>query len=413
METVKGLRCYRCGRTWRRGDAPNLCPQCHRDASHPGILEPIVDPKRLGVLGDLVPRWPRPAGIGYFFPLLPGASPPPSLGEGSTPLLRARNLERHLGIPGQVYLKNETLNPTGSFKDRMAAVLVGMAIEEGARRMILVSSGNMAASVAAYAALSGLDLVTIVPPGSGGARLHQIRAHGAQVVAVRGSGEDRLALCLQAAQALSWYQATSPLNPYGPEGAKTAAYEEFIQLGGAPHYLFLPVGFGCNLVGHFRGYRELQQVGLTERLPRIVAVQPEGSPSLVRAFEEGLEEGLPGPQDTIAGGISQTVTLASRPGLSALRETGGRALAVSDPELLAASRLLAEREGIWAEPSAAAGVAGLLRLSRDEDILPEEKLVVVITGHGLKDPAPVPGKEKVHLPEVDPDLDSFMKILET
>ncbi len=407
MDSVDRLRCYRCQREWVPEEAPDLCPDCTRGVNYPGILEPVVSPSRLNVLSDLIARWQKPEGIGYFFPLLPGSQPPPSLGEGSTPLTRARRLEKHLDSPAAIYLKNETLNPTGSFKDRMAAVLVGTALGRGAETLILVSSGNMAASVAAYGARAGLSVITIVPPGSSGARLEQITAHGARAVAVRGSGEDRLDLCLRAAEKLPLYQVTSPLNPYGPEGAKTAAYEEFIQLGGPPDWLFLPVGFGCNLVGHYRGYSDLMAAGLSSRLPRMVAVQPTGSPSLVRAFREGSEEGLPGPQDTIAGGISQTVTLGSRPGLRALRESGGTALDVSDDELLQSVALLAELEGIWAEPSGAAGAAGIVRLVRQGRLSPGESVVAVVTGHGLKDPGA--GKTRAHLPEVDPDLDEFVR----
>jgi threonine synthase len=211
-----------------------------------------------------------------------------------------------------LWIKNESQSPTGSFKDRIAAVVVAKALEAGARTLILVSSGNMATSVAAYGAMAGLGAIAIVSPAVSRERIIQIAVFGGRVIRVNGTSADRLRLCLEAVDHFGWFNANSPYNPYGPHGAKTISYELYTQ--GEKEgfdWVFSPVGFGCNIVGNWRGFEDLLHLGLTERLPRLAAVQAEGSPSLVRAFEMGLPEAVPGPQDTIAGAFPSAASRTS------------------------------------------------------------------------------------------------------
>jgi len=225
----------------------------------------------------------------------------------------------------------------------------------------------------------------IVQPSVDLAKVAQIAMYGGQVVRVRGTGGDRLRFLERTVSELGWYNGNSPLNPFGPEGAKTTAYELWLQLGkSVPDWVVLPVGFACNLVGIWRGFRELREAGLTDRLPRLAAIQPEGSPSFVRAFKEHKDEAGPDIQDTIASGISQDVTLHSRLGLRALAETGGTAEAVSDEAILQAELEIARTEGLFMEPTAAAAVAGFQRLAKQGTFSKAQTVVVIATGSGLK-----------------------------
>jgi len=389
------LRCTRCGKEYPADPAATTCPACDGGPESPSILEVRHDAGlSRGLWERMVARSPREWGIWRFAEMLPVSGIPRTAsgevvtgGEGDTPLVPAPRLGRMLGV--DLYLKNEGFNPTGSFKDRVAAMVVAKAMEAGARRLILSSSGNMAGGVASLAAVAGLRVTAVVAPETSLAKVAQIRMYGADVVRVGPTETERLNLCLEAARRLGWFTATSPLCPYGSYGAKTMAYEEWYQLGvrggKGPDWVVIPVGYGCNFVGHWKGYLDLLEAGFISRLPRLVGVQPEGSPSLVRAWEEGREEGVPGPSDSIAGGISQTLTLNARQCLQAIRQTGGMAVAVSDADMLDAQRELAHLAGIFAEPSAAAAFAGVRKLAARGVFSPGDTVVAVLTGSGLKD----------------------------
>jgi threonine synthase len=313
-----------------------------------------------------------------------------------------------------LWLKNETLNPTGSFKDRIAAMVVAKALEAKAGTLVLVSSGNMATSVAAYGAVAGLETIAIVSPKVSRERIEQISVYGGKVVRVNGTSSDRLSLCFRAAEQFGWYNANSPHNPYGPHGAKTIAYELFSQSGGEGFdWVISPVGFGCNFVGNWKGFEDLLRLGMISRLPRLAAVQAEGSPSVVRAFEMGLDEGIPGPQDTIAGGISQVVTPNSILSLRAIRASKGAAVAVTDEEMLASIPLLARKAGIYAEPAAAAAAAGLLKMLQRGTVDRKDRVLVIISGSGLKDPNSSLSLKGFSFPLIEPSLTGLERALRT
>jgi threonine synthase len=313
---------------------------------------------------------------------------------------------------GSVWLKNETMNPTGSFKDRIGAMVVAKALEAGAKTLILVSSGNMANSVAAYGALAGMETIAIVSPKVSRQRLIQIAVYGGRVVRVDGTSSDRLSLCLRAAERFGWFNANSPHNPYGPHGAKTISYEVFAQAGGINFdWVISPVGFGCNFVGNWKGFEDLLRLGLISRVPRLASVQAEGSPSLVRAFELGLDDGVPGPQETIAGGISQVVTPNSILALKAIRASKGTAITVTDEEMLGWIPLLAQKAGIYAEPAGVAALAGLKKLVQERKMMKNDRVLVILSGSGWKDPASSVALKDWEFPRIDPSLSELEEAL--
>ena len=404
---LKHLCCVRCERTFPPDPRATICPACREDIDRPGILDLVFDyPADPSPLKRALRDPQRSQGIWAYEGFLPVAPQTPriSLGEGHTPLIYAPALAAKIGLDA-LYLKNECQSPTGSFKDRVAAVVVAKALEAGAKTLILVSSGNMATSVAAYGALAGLETVAIVSPKVRQERMIQIAMYGGRVITVEGTSSDRIGLCSAAADQFGWANANSPYNPYGPHGAKTISYELFSQTEGELFdWVFSPVGFGCNFVGNWKGFEDLRQLGLIQRPPRMAAVQAEGSPSIVRAFAGGLAEGVPGPQDTIAGGISQVVTPNSILVLKALRASGGTAVAVRDEEMLAAIPLLARTTGIYAEPAGVAALAGLLRRVREGGVSKKDRVVVLISGSGLKDPRSADPLENAEFPRIDASL---------
>lgn len=233
---------------------------------------------------------------------------------------------------------------------------------------------------------------------------------GAIVLRVRGSSADRIGLCLEASRKFGWYNASSPYNPYGSHGAKTIAYELFAQAEPFDWIVF-PVGFGCNIAGVWKGFKDLEGLGFIRRLPWFVAVQPEGAPSVVRAFERGLNEAVPGPQNTIAGGISQVATPNSRLALEALYRSNGTAVAVSDRELIEAVLTLSGRAGLFVEPAGAAAFAGLKRLVLNGAIKADDRVCLLITGSGFKEPIPLEHVKTPTFPEIDPSVDRLEETL--
>ena len=411
---LKNLQCVRCGKTYPPLPQATTCPQCSEDINRPGILDLVYEDSPVSAAWkDRILHPDRSKGIWAYEELLPVKSGTPriTLGEGHTPLLQAPALSAMLGMDS-LWLKNETLNPTGSFKDRIAVMVLAKALEAGAKTMILVSSGNMANSVAGYGALAGMKTIAIVSPKVSQERLIQIAVYGGRVVRVNGTSSDRLNLCFMAAERFGWFNANSPHNPYGLHGAKTISYEVFTQAGGKNFdWVISPVGFGCNFVGNWKGFEDLLRLGLISRLPRLAAVQAEGSPSLVRAFEMGLDEGVPGPQDTIAGGISQVVTPNSILALKAIRASKGTAVTVADEEMLSSIPLLAQKAGIYAEPAGVAALAGSKKMVQEKKMKENDRVLVIISGSGWKDRASFMPLKDSRFPQIDPSLSELEEAL--
>ncbi len=311
-------------------------------------------------------------------------TPVVTLLEGNTPLLPARRLSAALGGGREVFLKYEGLNPSGSFKDRGMTVAVSLAVERGARTVLCASTGNTSASAAAYAARAGIGCAVLLPRNKiAKGKLAQALAYGAKVLAVDGNFDDALRLVREVGNE-DGIAIVNSINPDRIEGQKTASFEIISVLGDAPDFHFLPVGNAGNITAYWKGYVESFNRGASSRKPRMMGFQAEGAAPLV------LGKPVPNPE-TIATAIRIGNPASWDGATAALLESGGRVDAVSDAEILEAYKWLAQNEGVFVEPSSAAGVAGLFKLKRScqdfSALLPEgSRIACTVTGHGLKDP---------------------------
>ncbi|WP_273886659.1 threonine synthase [Rubrobacter naiadicus] len=311
-----------------------------------------------------------------------------TLGEGETPLVPAPRLSERVGA--EVYLKFEGANPTGSFKDRGMTVAMSRAKAAGREACVCASTGNTAASAAAYAGRAGMACFVVVPAGKiASGKSVQILAHGARIIQIEGNFDAALAICRRLAQEVEEIALVNSVNPDRIEGQKTAAFEIARALGRVPDALALPVGNAGNITAYWKGFVEWREAGRAEKTPRMLGFQAAGAAPLVLGHDVENPE-------TVASAI-RIGSPASREGaLAAARESGGSIESVTDEEILSAQNLVAREEGVFCEPASAAGVAGLLKLAR-EGRAPEGTVVCVLTGHGLKDPQAV--VERARLPE--------------
>jgi threonine synthase len=313
-----------------------------------------------------------------FLPLAPtGATL--SLGEGATPLIHARRLGEEVGC-ANLYLKFEGANPTGSFKDRGMVLAVTKALERGASSVICASTGNTAASAAAYAAAAGITCSVILPAGYvAPGKLAQALVYGARVVAIDGTFDRALELVREAVEA-SGAELVNSLNPHRIEGQKTAAFEICDTLQGAPDIVCLPVGNAGNITAYWKGFREYREAGRVDNVPKMWGFQAAGAAPLV--YGHPIAE-----PHTIATAIRIGNPARGDEALAAVSNSGGVIEAVTDAEIVEAYRLVATLTGLMCEPASAAGIAGLLKRARSGVSLRDLTVVAVLTGHGLKDPA--------------------------
>lgn len=301
-----------------------------------------------------------------------------TLNEGDTPLIRAERLSEAWGVP-HLYFKFEGANPTGSFKDRGMVMAVANALENGARAVICASTGNTSAAAAAYAARTGLDAIVVVPGGKIAlGKLAQALIYGAKVLAVNGSFDDALRL-VRALHEQYDVALVNSINPYRIEGQTTAAYEIVDVLGDAPDVVCLPVGNAGNITAYWEGFKRYHEAQRATQLPRMFGFQAAGAAPIVHG--KVVEQ-----PETVATAIRIGNPASWRRAVQARDESGGRIEAVTDEEILAAQRLLAAYEGIFCEPASAASVAGLRRALDEGWLTGQERIVCVLTGHGLKDP---------------------------
>jgi threonine synthase len=304
------------------------------------------------------------------------ATPVVTLLEGGTPLVRSESLSDETGC--EVFLKYEGANPTGSFKDRGMTMAISKAVEEGAKAVVCASTGNTSASAAAYAGRAGLTCAVLVPRGKVAVgKLAQTLVHGARVLEVEGNFDRALSLARDLAEQFPVTLVNS-VNPYRLQGQKTAAFEVCDALGRAPDYHFMPVGNAGNISSYWLGYRELEDGGAIERVPRMFGFQAEGAAPIVLGYPVENPE-------TVATAIRIGNPASWGTAVTAASESGGEILAVSDEQIMSAYVRVA-REGLFAEPASAAGVAGLLELAGAGRLDAGATVVCVLTGHGLKDP---------------------------
>jgi threonine synthase len=300
-----------------------------------------------------------------------------SLGEGDTPLVRCDTLAKEVGC-GELYLKLEGCNPTGSFKDRGMVVAVAKALEAGSKTIMCASTGNTSASAAAYAAYWGLTAIIIVPEGRIAlGKLAQAIIFGAKIIAIDGNFDQALNMVRTLTEKHPVTLVNS-LNPHRIEGQKTAAFEIIDALGEAPDYLFIPVGNAGNITAYWKGFVEYYQLGRAKKKPRMMGFQAEGAAPIVRGYP--IEK-----PETVASAIRIGNPASWQGAVAARDESGGVIDIVSDEEILFAQRLVASKAGIFGEPASAASVAGLIKLSHQGMDFSQKRVVCVITGTGLKD----------------------------
>ncbi|MBE3571341.1 MAG: threonine synthase [Moorella humiferrea] len=305
------------------------------------------------------------------------ATPLITLQEGNTPLIAAGNLSRELGI--KLYFKFEGLNPTGSFKDRGMVMAVAKAVEAGSKAIMCASTGNTSASAAAYAARCGLKCSVLIPEGNIAlGKLAQALFYGARVIAIQGNFDDALDL-VRRITAKYPITLVNSINPFRIEGQKTAAFEVCDWLGEAPDYLAIPVGNAGNITAYWKGFNEYYQAGRSHLLPKMIGFQAEGAAPIVRG------EIVPNPE-TVATAIRIGNPASWQSAVRAAKESGGFIDCVSDEEILAAQRLMASAEGIFAEPASAASLAGVIKYVKKGYFHHGDRVVCVLTGNGLKDP---------------------------
>jgi threonine synthase len=312
-----------------------------------------------------------------------------TLGEGNTPLIKAAKSAEPMRLTA-LYFKNEFQNPTGSFKDRPVSIGLSKALELGVRDFIVASSGNGAASVAAYCAKAGAVPIVYLPEFTSDEKVAQIHFYGARVIKVPGPYSNSFAAAKHATNGRTANLTTTFLNPYTVEGDKIVGYEIFEQLDNSfPDYVFVPVGCGPLLVGAYKGFCEYQSLFNSQKPPKMVAVQADGNCPIVKAFMQNGNCVLPEPApDTIAGGIADGLCGYEKDGvytLTVVRKSGGFAVSVADEQILEAQMILARNEGLFVEPSSAAAFAGVMKSVREKKIAPDDRVVVLLTGHGLKD----------------------------
>jgi len=329
------------------------------------------------------------------------ATPLITLGEGDTPLVRSRVLEKELGC-GELYFKLEGCNPTGSFKDRGMVVAVAKAVESGSRNIICASTGNTSASAAAYGARFGLKTIVIIPKGKiATGKLAQALVYDAQVIAIKGNFDQALHLVRALTQK---YPVTlvNSLNPHRVEGQKTAAFEIVEDLGDVPDYVFIPVGNGANITAYWKGFVEYHRAGKAGHTPKMMGFQAAGAAPLV------LGKIVKRPR-TIATAIRIGNPASWQKALAARDESGGTIDSVTDDEIMAAYKLMATREGVFGEPASAASLAGLIKLSGKKNFS-GKRIVCIVTGNGLKDPG-VPGRYARAPVEVLAELEAIEDVL--
>jgi threonine synthase len=300
-----------------------------------------------------------------------------TLMEGNTPLVPSENIGSELGI--ELYFKYEGLNPTGSFKDRGMVMAIAKAIENGSTSVICASTGNTSASAAAYAARFGLHCAVVIPAGNiAYGKLAQAFMYGAKVIPIEGNFDKALELVRIISEKHNMTLVNS-LNPFRLEGQKTASFEVFEQLGDIPDYLALPVGNAGNISAYWMGFKLMMEKGIAGRYPKMAGFQAEGASPIVngRVFDK---------PETVATAIRIGNPVSWKKAEAARDESGGLIDSVTDGEILAAYKMLAEKEGVFAEPASAASVAGVVKSINNGRIEKGSTVVCVLTGNGLKDP---------------------------
>ncbi len=406
MSYVTGYKCTLCHEEFAPEAIEYTCPDC----GEKGILDVLYDYEQIKkVMTKERLKDNSEPSIWRYLPLLPLESTylDRTLKVGGTPLYKSEGLKNAIDLR-ELYIKDDGLNPTASLKDRASVIAVVKALELGKETIACSSTGNAASSLAGNAARVGLKTVIFVPERAPIGKLTQLLIYNATVVSVKGDYGATFGLSKKAIDHYGWYNRNAAINPLMVEGKKTVALEIAEQMGFImPDWVAVSVGDGCTIGGVYKGFYDLIQIGLIDRMPKILGVQAEGCAPIHKAFHSGrpLE---PTEENTIADSISVGIPRNPIKALNAVKESGGTYVAVTDDEILAAMALLGRTEGIFGEPAGVTGVAGIIKAKEEGTITKEDCVVTVITGNGLKDVNN--GMKASGDPiKIGPDLASFIK----
>jgi threonine synthase len=404
---VEGLRCRECGRGYP-AEALHVCDFCF------GPLEVVYDYERIGSEITRETIASGPLSIWRYAPLLPAdGRAPVDLGAGFTPLVRADRLAAELGL-GELWIKNDTANPTGSFKDRVVSVALTKARELGYKVAACASTGNLANAVGAHAARAGMKSFVFVPHDLEAGKVVMTAVYGGNLITIQGSYDDVNRLCAElASEQPTWAFVNVNVRPYYAEGSKTLAFEVAEQLGWqTPDHVVVPIASGSQLTKVHKGFQELHKVGLIDDAPavRISGAQALGCSPVATAFKEGTDVVRPVRPDTIAKSLAIGNPADGPYAVEAARETGGVIESVTDGEVVEGIKLLARTEGIFAETAGGVTIATLAKLAAAGVVHRDERVVALVTGHGLKTIEAVAPTSRPTA-TIAPTLDAFAEVL--
>ena len=381
MGTVASLTCVQCGASYEASPSAYTCPACGdlatlRVSYDYYAAASVLTRSSLAAI-PLTDQW-------RYLPLLPVSENLLPLKVGGTPLYPVPKLRDELEMT-HLWAKDDTTNPSGSLKDRASSVALLKGRELGYQEIATASTGNAAASLACLSASMGMSCHIFLPQSAPRAKIAQLLIFGADVLPVWGTYDDAFTLCVDACNELGWYNRNTGYNPYTVEGKKTVSMEMAEQLGWQPpDTVIVPVGDGCILSGVWKGFVDLQRIGLIDRLPRLIAAQAEGSQAIKAAFDgDGQVRAVEA--KTLADSISVSLPRNGIMAVQDLRASGGMAVAVSDEEILDAMKQLGRTSGIFGEPAGVVSLAVLQHCLDDGSITRNERVVFMVTGNGLKD----------------------------
>lgn len=384
MAKPEVLKCVLCGREYEPTVERYICDVCGLDGTldvHYDMASAKKKVTRKNLAED------RDMTLWRYRDIMPviDSKNIPILSVGGTPLYKNKKLASEYSVK-ELYIKDDGRNPTASLKDRASAVGVAKALDFRQTIVACASTGNAASSLSGFAAVTGLKSYIFVPEKAPAAKVTQLLVYGANVVLVEGSYADAFTLATAAIEKFGWYNRNCAINPYLIEGKKTCAMEIAEQMNwDVPDMVFISVGDGCCISGLYKGFKDLLELGIIERIPKIVGVQAEGSSPIFDAVKSGAERVVFGPAETIADSISVGAPRNWAKALRAIRATEGTAVSVTDTEIITAMPELARASGVFGEPAGVTGFAGFCKMAKSGRIKEDESVVVVVTGNGLKD----------------------------
>ena len=405
-------QCVTCGKQYSEDQFLYTCPDC---GDLKGTLDILYDYDdiRENITRSVLRQWPDDT-IFKYSTLLPISTIKPELNlkVGLTPLYSFPDLAERSGL-GDLYIKDDSFNPSLTLKDRASVIALIKAQELNFTTVTTASTGNAAASMACIGAHLKMEKIIFIPRSIPKAKLVQLQIYGSKIISVQGNYDQAFDLCREISEKRFWYNRSTAINPFNLEGKKTVAFEICEQLDFViPDYVFVPVGDGCIISGVWKGFQDFYKVGLIDRLPRLIACQAEGSAAIYHAFKKKIETPEPINANTIADSISVDLPRDGVKALRALRDSNGDCVILSDENILSAQERIAREKGIFCEPSAAAAFAGFLKYNLESPLGSTTKVVILLTGSGLKDldsaESAISEKKIVN---VDPNTDDVQEVL--